>query len=240
MLAVSYGFLIEMVVITQWFLILLNLSAVALSSPLALSSRAETMLSNLGPGVGFGRGVGTANPPSENNIMLGQAFRTGSEPAGYRLNSVTLHLGGVTGDGLGDFVLELYGQNKFNQSNVLIGEFIVPTNPTVAGLYSFDFADNGTKLGRLTQYVIVASSPNSTGPTTSQYGWRQNVSSTLVVEPGWQFGGPFTSSNGTTWAPIRANSFQFAIDATAIPEPTAATLLAAGAILMGIKRIRRR
>jgi hypothetical protein len=205
----------------------LEIVSMAVSFTLALTFsgtlRAETVISNLMPSSGSGIGIGALNPPSTTNTMQGEGFRTGSDPLGYRLNSVTLHLGGATGNP-GDFVLELYEGYLFG-TNGPIGEFVVTSNPTVAGLYYFDFADDDLILAPATRYMIVASAPDATGRTVSQYGWRQANFPTVTSGPGWLIIGPtFSNNGGANWTSVRSEPFQFAIDATAIPEPTSILL----------------
>ena len=206
---------------------LISVLLVALLIFRASTSRAEIVLSNLAdPSGGFGLGIGTTNPPSSANTMLGQEFRTGSDPRGYRLNSVTLSIGGSTGTGLGDFMLELYGTIQFGTASAQFGDFLVTSNPNFADRYTFEFTDRHLVLAPTTQYTIVASSPDSTGPTVSQYGWRLVNFPSVVSGPGWLFGGSWSSANnGATWTPMRSPPLPFAIDATTIPEPTSLALV---------------
>lgn len=198
--------------------------------------RAATVLSNVDhASSGFGFGVGTNDPTSLPNLMRAVVIRTGLNSIGYRLNSVTLNMGGSTGTGLGDFQLQLFATGPFLPTTSL-GDFAVTSNPVVAGEYTFAFTNTSLVLSPQTYYGIVARSPGSTGPTVSQYGWR-NTSSGIdpISHPNWLVFDQLVKTEGSSsWTSIRSGPYQFSIDATAVPEPSTAfllTSLVAGALV---------
>jgi hypothetical protein len=202
-------------------------------------SRAEVVLSNLSQAsAGFGLGVGTNNPADGANLMRAETFRTGMNLLGYRINSVTLSMGGSTGSGLGDLQVQLFSTAPFQPASS-IGDFIVSSNPATAGLYTYAFSNPNLVLARETHYSIVVRSPNSAGPTVSQYGWRIASSLDPISDPSWLLFDNLVKTEGaSTWSSVRAAPYQFAIDATSVPEPTAIGLLAIGALVLGALRER--
>jgi hypothetical protein len=203
------------------------------------AASAEVVLSNLQPppGVGSGIGIGLLSPPATTNTIRGQEFFTGATAPGYRLNSVTLHLAGAAGTP-GDFVLELYEGPVSGVAVGPIGEFTVSSNPVAAGHHTFNFADD-LILGPGTRYMIVASAPDVAGNTVSRYGWHLG---NFQGSPAgaWGINGQWVSSIGAaSWAPVRSGPFQFAIDATAVPEPASVALAAIGFTLLAIVRRRK-
>jgi hypothetical protein len=193
------------------------------------AASAEVVLSNLQspPGIGSGNGIGQLSPPATTNTIRGQEFFTDATEPGYRLNSVTLHMADALGTP-GDFVLELYTAPNSGVASGPLGEFTVASNPVTAGHHTFEFADN-VILAPSTRYMLVASAPNAAGPGISQYGWR--LGSFLGSGNMWGVNAQWVSGNGgASWAPVRSNPLQIAIDATAIPEPTSATFATLAAI----------
>jgi hypothetical protein len=194
------------------------------------------VLSNLGQiSSGFGFGVGTDAPSTGANLMRAETFRTGLNSQGYRLNSVTLGMGGTTGSGLGDFLVQLYATGPFLPTTSL-GDFTVPSNPVATGQYTYAFPNTSLVLTPQKYYAIVARSPGTVGPTTSQYGWRTVSSSPdPISDPNWLFFDHLTNTEGAnTWFSTRSGDFQLSIDATAVPEPGTFVLMMvafAGALL---------
>jgi len=200
---------------------------------LAASSRAEVVLTNIAPSAVFGSGIGLLSPPATTNTMRGQDFLTGSLASGYRLNSATLHMGGAAGNP-GDFVLELYKGPLAGIADGPIGQFVVASNPTIAGEHTFDIA-NDIILAPGTRYMIVASAPDAAGPSVSQYGWRPGNFQPIPPSDAWRVGGQYVSTNsGANWTSVRSSPLQFAIDAMAIPEPVSVALAAIGLALLTI------
>jgi hypothetical protein len=208
-----------------------GLMIVALIAWLCGNCCAATVISNLGQASsGFGFGVGTNDPPTLSNLMRAQTFRTGLQSQGYRLNSVTLSVGGSTGSGLGSFQVQLFAAGPFLPTTSL-GNFSVTSDPVGPGQYTYAFTNPSVVLSPQTYYAIVARSPSSAGPTVSQYGWRTSSTSTLDAssDPNWLLFDQLVKTEGSAnWNSIRSGPYQFAIDATAIPEPSAILLAAVG------------
>ena len=206
------------------------------------ASRAANLISNLGqPSSGFGLGVGTNNPATGPNLMRAETFKTGTNPLGYRLSSVTLAMGGSTGSDLGNLLVQLYDTSAFKPTSS-IGDFIVPSNPFSEGQYTYAFSNTGLILAPATYYSVVVRSPDSAGPTVSQFGWRTATTAALdpASEPSWALFDNLVKTEGvSSWSSVRTGPYQFAIDATAVPEPTSFVLLAIGAWMLLTETLRR-
>jgi hypothetical protein len=215
--------------------------AVLIAESASCTLRAATVLSNVDhASSGFGFGVGTNDPTSLPNLMRAITIRTGLNPQGYRLNSVTLNMGGSTGSGLGDFQLQLFATGPFLPTTSL-GDFAVTSNPLDAGEYTFAFTNLSLILSSQTYYGIVARSPGSTGPTVSQYGWR-NTSGGIdpISDPNWRIFDQLVKTEGnSSWSSIRSGPYQFSIDATAVPEPSTPFFLM-GLVAGALVRCRRK
>ncbi len=217
------------------------LTVVSACSPL----RAAVVLSNMGQlSSGFGFGVGTNNPTSLPNLMRAVTFRTGLNPNGYWLNSVDLGMGGSTGSGLGSFQLQLFATAPFLPTTS-VGDFSLiaaTSDPIDDHPYTFAFTNQSLILTPQTYYAIVARSPSSTGPSVSQYGWRNTSGIDATSDPNWLIFDQLVNTEGSSaWSSIRSGPYQFAIDATAVPEPTQLCLFGcamAAAVLFSRRRSR--
>jgi hypothetical protein len=158
-------------------------------------------------------------------------FNTGSNTNGYILNSIQLLMGNSTGSASG-MVVSLYTLN--------VNGFVPETNlgtlsgtdPTSAGTYTF--SSSSISLSPSSRYFIVLKSgtPVSTGAFTWGIG-----SGGFSVADGWSPGGSYIySADGLNWLGYRPNPFQYAINATAIPEPATTSLIAIGVITLGLYR----
>ena len=105
-------------------------------------------------------------------------------------------------------------------------------NPMTAGVYTYSISEYF--LEPLTRYYLVLTSlsPVSAG----EYSWSIGTGGSTVAD-GWRPGGSFVSSvDGLNWSGYRPNPFQYAVNATAIPEPATTSLVAIGVLTLGLYR----
>jgi hypothetical protein len=163
------------------------------------------------------------NEPSDLGVSVGSSrwlaisFVTGVASSGYTLNSIQVEISGVGGDP-GSYGVMLYGDNG-GQPGGSLGALpgLTPTGP---GVYTY--TSSSMPLSPLTTYWIVAKWENSSadvfwsiptsGAYTSTEGWMMNTASS------------FTSTDNSSWDNYSGSYLNFAVNATAVPEPSALTL----------------
>jgi hypothetical protein len=193
----------------------------------AASAQGTTVISNLEqPTVGSGA-VG-------NDSWLAQDFRTGTNSAGYALNSVQLLMGAALGSP-GGFSISIYSSlvPGSGAPGVELGS-LSGADPTAWGIFSY--AASGLTLSPKTFYCIVVTAgiPLAQGA----YEWSAADSLGIIVAPGdpWEIDDAyFSSADGSSWTThARGNIFQFAIDAAQrpVPEPSPLVLVALGLVVL--------
>ena len=200
--------------------------AVVLGAKLLLAQVAQaqgtTYISNLGQTpVGSGA-VG-------NDSWIAQQFFTGTNSAGYALNSVQLLMDAALGSASG-FNASIYSSPGNGAPGIELGN-LSGSDPAAGGVFSYDAS--GLMLSPRTSYVIVltATTPMAQGA----YEWSAADSfGRDTVAPGDPWTIPdayYSSADGSSWTlHARGNIFQFAIDGAAVPEPRFASLLALGGL----------
>lgn len=172
-----------------------------------------------------------------NDSWLAADFRTGSNVGGYLLDSVQLKTVAASGNPNGITVM-LY--SSVSGGAVLpdgsLGTLSGSTDPLTAGVYAYTSATD-LLLSPNTHYFIVlnAATPTANGsyewsvtdtPTVSLNGWSGNMSLCY-------------SSDGSSWSFFSGLLAQYAISATAIPEPSMSWLLLFGSGVLFYARKRR-
>jgi hypothetical protein len=185
-----------------------------------------TYLSNLGQPSTNSAAVGS-------DSWLAMSFATGTNAGGYALDSVQLAMA----DGSGtpsDFTVMLYSAiytGVFLPASSL-GALNGSTDPVAGGI--FTYIDNSSLvLSPNTPYFIVVTA--GTPVANGAYEWSRASSAYYNPSGGWQ--APFEpigaveckSANGSSWYGVGIYG-QFAIDATAVPEPGVLSLLAMGGL----------
>jgi hypothetical protein len=150
---------------------------------------------------------------------LAADFFTGTNASGYTLNSVQLAMTVASGTPSG-FTVMLYSEvgitGVFPGSS--LGTLDGSLNPTTAGVYTYTPASNLT-LSPSTDYFIVLTA--GTTVANGAYGWSvTSTSSHGYNSYNWDGETLFAnSSDGLKWNYNLSTYGQFAINATAIPEP---------------------
>ena len=181
----------------------------------ALISRAQGTIdvSNLGDSV-FGYSVGGGS----------QSFQTGAASNGYSLNSITLLMGNWLGNA-SNFVVSIYNDNS-GQFGTSLATLNGNSDPETSGEYNY-FASN-LNLNPSTVYWIVANCESFSSGSffpPGGYAWQLTASPDYTSSDGWSIN---TAGN----SPPLGNGFlQFAVNATAVPEPSTFAL---GGLCVGL------
>lgn len=193
-------------------------------------------LSNLGQASATSAAIG-----SDSWVAL--SFATGTNAAGYQLNSFQLAMTNATGTPSG-FMVMLYsavGSGEVSPGNSL-GTLIGSTNPAARGTFAYTPANSLTLLPNKSYFFVLTS---GTAIATGAYEWANTSAFPLTYHPsgGWQ--APlglarvdnYQSGNGSSWG-IFTTYPEFAIGATAVPEPGVFALFSLGGV--GLFCFRRR
>jgi len=203
-------------------LIIVGAITAGLSIPQMAPAQSIVYLSNLDQPSAGSLSVGS-------DLWYAATFITGPNTGGYLLDSVQLEMADASGSPSG-FTVMLYAQSSLlggifpgNSLGTLNGS----ANPSTTGIYTYTPASNLT-LSPNTDYFIVLTA--GTTVANGAYEWSdQNTGSYNPVD-NWHTVVPLWSSNGSSWhAPGPPfDSLQYAITATAIPEPSPSWLLLIG------------
>ena len=186
---------------------------------------AATVFSNLGQ-----TGVGSLAIASDS--WRAERFYTGTNADGYLLNSIQFQLGTAIGMPSG-FSLAIYDRNASIPGNLL--QSLVGSEPSGNGVFTFQ--SSGLALQPNSAYFIVATATTPLAAGSFQWEITSWVDQTHVFD--FSAGGLlFESVDGHAWTYSRPNNFLFAVDATAIPEPSALALLALSGSLIAAARNR--
>jgi hypothetical protein len=152
---------------------------------------------------------------------------TGTNAGGYVLNSVQLQMFQESGNA-GGFAVMLYSSaNNFFSSfpGGNLGSLAGSDNPSTQGIYTY--TASGPTLAASTYYFIVLTA--ATGSATGAY--QLGAGGPYNSIDGWNTAiDNYSSNDGASW--FHGGGGEFAITATAIPEPSAETLSGFGGILL--------
>lgn len=199
---------------------------VELLAPSFVHAQATLYLSNLGLASNGSAAVAS-------DAWLGRLFRTGTNPAGYDLNSVQLLMDAASGSPNG-FAISLYSNNN-GGPGASLGS-LSGSDPATGGISTYTASE--LTLSPSTSYFIIltAATPEAQGV----YFWSAANVGNYDYSDGWSIGVlNYSSTDGSNWGYSRSGPgpFQFAIYATPVPEPS--TLALAGLGLLGLSFRRR-
>jgi hypothetical protein len=169
------------------------------------------------------------------NSWLGVAFRTGANAGGYLLNSIQLGMADDSGNP-SSFTVMLY-------SSIPLGDFFPGTDlgtlngsstPATSGIYTYTPVST-LALSPQTAYFLVLTA--GTAIADGAYNWSVATSGN-TQNGGWQSpigltrGDNYNSVDGSSWTVANITPPQFAITATAIPEPGILSLFGMGSLVL--------
>ncbi len=183
-------------------------------------------LSNLGQ-------TSAGSNPVGNNSWLAAGFFTGPNAGGYTLNSVQLGMTDASGSPSG-FTVMLYARSG-NITTIVpgnsLGTLNGSTDPSTSGVYTY--TASGLTLSPSTHYYIVLTA--GTAVANGAYDWSFMNTFSYNPDDSWEGSVTLGSNNGSSWAWLGGNSpqfdySQFALNATAIPEPSVLSLFGLGGL----------
>ena len=155
---------------------------------------------------------------------IAQTFIPGTNAGGYRLDSVQLLMNSAPGNPSG-FRVAIWGSSSSDWH--LPGNYLASLagpNPLVSGIYSYTASDLWLAPGT---YFVVASA--TTAVAGGYYQWSHRQFDDTFGSQRWSiFGSYCSSTDGITWHISRESTYQMAIYATPIPEPSSSLLFMLG------------
>jgi hypothetical protein len=156
---------------------------------------------------------------------------SGTNANGYSFDSVQLLMGAASGNP-SDFSVSIYAGPRGPGSS--LGNLDGPSNPTAAGVYTYSAATSITLSPHSSYFIVVTAGTNA---ANGAYEWSQCAAS-FNSSDGWLLpNGSWFSSNGANWNTGSGSvASQFAIYATAIPEPATLALAGLGLAALSFRR----
>jgi hypothetical protein len=187
--------------------------------PLAAPSQGTVYFSNLGES---GTGLSVENGA--------QSFLTGINSDGYILNSVTLLMGQWAGNA-SNFSVSIYSDitSSSNPHTTLSGD----ADPETAGQYVY--TTSGAVLNPDSTYWIVATCQPGSSVSPVGYTWQFTSSQNFVSGDGWNMGASIINADAS--APPGSH-FQFAVNATPVPEPSVFGILILSGLVFRLRSSR--
>jgi hypothetical protein len=189
--------------------------------------------------------LSTLDQPSAGSLAVGSdswlalGFRAGSNANGYTLDSVQLAMANASGNPNG-FTAFLYsagpspGGLYSSGPGINLGTFSGSLNPSTGGIYTFTAVSN-LMLAQNMAYFIVLTAGTAVANGAYELGYTGATND--ILSNGWVgYAGVWTSTNGALpfppprFSPTYGNLAQFALNATAIPEPGVLSLFGLGGL----------
>jgi hypothetical protein len=189
--------------------------------------------------------------PIGSDSWFATGFGIGNNANGYTLNSIQLPMTGATGNpsGLTVMIYALLsggagsnGRGVYNSPGTILGTLNGSSDPETGGIYTYTPASSLTLLPGIAYFIVLTS---GTTVATGAYEWSFCNSFSFNTVGGWgeaigPAGAEFQSSDGSSWSysyPTSGHAWQFAINATAVPEPSPVSLIFLGSgILLYVSR----
>lgn len=197
---------------------------VLMAGPLFIQAQGVLYVSNLGE-------TSTGNNAVGSDAWVAAGFLTGPNANGYSFDSVQLLMGVASGNPSG-FSVSIYTAPHGPGSS--LGNLNGSSDPVAAGVYTYSAVTSIT-LSPDSLYLIVVTA--GTDVANGAYEWSQCAAS-FNSSDGWSVpNGSWFSSNGGSWSTGSGSvDSQFAIYATAIPEPTMLALAGLGVGTLVLRR----
>jgi hypothetical protein len=192
-------------------------------------AQGTTYLSNLGQ-------TSIGSDTVGNDSWLATDFFTGNNASGYLLNSVQLGMTDATGSPSG-FAVMIYSASfgAGISPGSSLGSLSGSSNPSTAGIYTYSTVSSITLLPNRDYFIVITA---ETTVVNGIYEWGYVGANSYNGNSGWtsRGGSFFISSNGLNWHSGTSVGPEYAITATAIPEPAAWSLmLLGGGILICVR-----
>jgi len=168
--------------------------------------------------------VGSAAVGSDS--WLAEMISTGNNPGGYELDSVQLAMAPALGTPSG-FTVMLYSRSTRPSLGPTPGSSLgtlsgSSTDPVTAGIYTY--TASGLTLSSSSIYFIVLTA--GTPVASGAYAWSVQNPAPITSSGGWNATvSVYTSVDGLAWSGPYSDDPQFALTATAVPEPDTLYLL---------------
>ena len=206
----------------------ITVCVVALLIPMSIQAQGTVYLSNLAQPSASSVVVGS-------NLWTASAFKTGANVGGYALNSIQLEMMNASGNP-DAFTLLLYSALKYSAESIPgsnIDTLDGSTAPMAGGIYTY-VSNTNFILAPSTVYFIVLTA----GTATNNGAYNLSVANTYSYNPtggrlapsGVTGADIYQSANGISWNLTPSIYGQYAINATAIPEPGVLSLLGLGGL----------
>jgi hypothetical protein len=208
----------------------------------AMAITAGLLFSQNGSPQGTVTYVSNLGQPSSGAVSVGNDswfaanFITGTNAAGYLLNSVQLQMADASGTPNG-FSVTIYssvgGAGIFPGSG--LGGLAGAADPTTAGVYTYTPGSSLT-LSANTVYFVVVTAGSTVGD--GAYEWSVTGSPTTGYNS-YHWGGELffaQSVNGSSWSYTSSTYGLYSLDATPAPEPGAVGLMVVGGLVVGWRR----
>ena len=192
-----------------------------LIAPLFTQAQGTLYLSNLGEGSSGGAAVAS-------DAWAAAFFQTGFNiPGGYTLDSIQLSFSESSGSPIG-LSVSIYQPNRTSLLGNYLGS-LSGADPTAAGVFTY-VSTSPIPLNWGQGYVIVVTAETSLAQGAFFWNQADSYSYSTALWPGSY--GSDISTDGVNWTGA-GYPFQFAIYATAIPEPATLALAALGLAALG-------
>jgi hypothetical protein len=205
-------------------IILTLIRTIGLLLPVMAQAQGTLYLSNIGQPSASGDAVGS-------DSWFAQLFITGANPSGYDLDSVELLMNQASGNPSG-FAVALYS-NDLPTDGVSLGNLSGSLNPVTTGIYTYSASGITLSPSSIYYIVLTAATPVAQGAYSLSFMDTSSVYSSI---DGWSGAGIAKGSiDGLNWQRY-GGIFQYAVEATAVPEPAMLALAGLGLVALSFGR----